>query len=266
VTGLGARPLIRDGHVSLYEEDAAELRDLDETMVGSFPLPCVKWEVPSLISEATMGRCGYTSAFPAQLTIAGTIRSNGLARLASHSTIDREDVEYRGMLLTPAACLNIYPMLAHYGFGESLAVTARATVYRHEERFDGAIRLWEFPVREFVLVGAGAFVVQGLEDAMKAAADMARTLGLRTKSRAASDHFYPSTENEVRQAMQVGLAMKQELVMDTGSHELALASFNFHSGHFSEAFGFDRGRTVVTGCAGFGLHRWRFAISERSNP
>ena len=37
---------------------------------------------------------------------------------------------------------------------------------------------------------------------------------------------------------------------------LALASFNSHGTHFSGPYQFDNGNQIVTGCVGFGLHRW----------
>jgi seryl-tRNA synthetase len=136
-------------------------------------------------------------------------------------------------------------------------VSVLATVYRHEEGgFDGLLRLWEFKVREFVFVGERGFVEDMLERTEIAAGALAQRLRIETDLENASDHFYPTRENAVRQKMQLQSVMKRELVTGVNGRKVSLSSFNFHGTHFSGPYGFDEGDGIVTGCVGFGLHRW----------
>lgn len=263
---MNTRPaaVSKEGHISLYEEDALALEQIDALVRTCVPNRALReWHVSSLIDEDDLARCGYLSAFPTQITVAATVDPSAYERVARDSTVDVSDIQYRRKFLTPAACLNIYPMLARYNGGENLVVTTRATVFRHESCFEELTRLWEFPVREYVFAGDETFVRAGLQEATDAAAQLAARLDIRAHVREASDHFYPTLQNEVRRVMQVQFAMKRELVARLPNQDLALASFNFHRTHFSGPFGFDRANSVVTGCVGFGLHRWLAATCKR---
>lgn len=254
------------GHVCLDEKDAIALDRIDTLTRGCIPDGnFLEWHVPSLIDEEDIARCGYLTAFPGQLTVAATLDPAAHGRVVHDAAVSTGDLQYRRTFLTPAACLNIYPMLARRFTGENVVVTTRATVFRHETDFDGLTRLWEFPVREFVFAGDEAFVAARLREAAGGATRLAARLGIEAGVRAASDHFYPTLENDIRLAMQVRLGMKSELVAQVGGQGVPLASFNFHRTHFSGPCGFDRENTVVTGCAGFGLHRWLAATVKEVN-
>lgn len=252
------------GCSGFYEPDFMALERLDALICEAMSYRRqLAWAIPSLIDETTLQKCGYLSAFPAQLTIAATVANAGWSRLAQGHRLEASDIKYEQRFLSPAACLNVYPLLAAMGPAEQMAVTVRSLVFRRESSYDYLLRSWEFPVREFVFVGSEESVQCDLRIAVEHSVELARELKLETSIEAASDHFYPTLANEVRLAMQRQLELKRELVVEFGGRRLPLASFNYHRTHFSRAFGFDRDNTIVTGCVGFGLHRW-LACTQRS--
>jgi hypothetical protein len=254
----------RDGYACLYEDASRDLAELDASIRNNVgPSDAVEWSVSSLIDEVDLARCGYISGFPDQLTVVANIATDCRGKVVDKNSISVCDLRCSGKHLTPAACLNIYPMLAQRpSFGNG-SITTLATVYRHEPNgFEGLFRLWEFKVREFVFVGTQAFVQSMLEQAKVAAMRLAADRRLNARLVGASDHFYPSRANAVRQKLQLQTAMKHELVTTIRQRDLALSSFNFHGTHFSRAYGFDDRGARVTACAGFGLHRWLGASPE----
>lgn len=253
-----SRRLTRQGYSCLYAAEAEALMRCDALVRG-----CVsgvvpeEWHVSSLIDEDDLVRCGFINAFPSQLTVAAVVSPASFPRVVETRQIADRDLSHRRKHLTPAACLNVYPMLAMLRPEEDCAITTLTSVFRHEEEgFQDLTRMWEFKVREFVFAGDRRFVTDMLERAVEAATDLARRLRLDPRVENASDHFYPSHENTVRQKMQLQLAFKRELLVQAAGQSLALASFNFHGTHFSARYGFDNGNRLVTGCVGFGLHRW----------
>jgi seryl-tRNA synthetase len=252
------RRLARQGYSCLYASETAALARHDalakECITGIVP---EEWHVSSLIDEDDLVRCGFISAFPSQLTVAATVSPGSLPNVVESRRITQRDLTHCRKHLTPAACLNLYPMLGLRRRASNGAVTTLASVFRHEEAgFADLTRLWEFKVREFVFVGERQYVREMLDRAVAGAVDLARRLGLDPRVDLASDHFYPSRENAIRQKLQLQAAYKRELLVRVDGQELALASFTFHDTHFSAPYGFDDGERVVTGCAGFGLQRW----------
>jgi seryl-tRNA synthetase len=252
------RRLTRRGYSCLYASEAKALLRYDalvrECVTRIVP---EEWHVSSLIDEDDLVRCGFISAFPSQLTVAAVVSPASFQGVVEAGQITEQDLSHRRKHLTPAACLNIYPMLGLLRRKENCAITTLTSVFRHEEAgFEDLTRMWEFKVREFVFAGDQRFVTDMLDCAVAAAVDLARRLQLAPRIENASDHFYPNRENTIRQKMQLQLAFKRELVVEVAGRPLALASFNFHGTHFSAPYQFDNGNRIVTGCVGFGLHRW----------
>ena len=259
------RRLQRAGYVCLFDKEAELLAKLDSLARSCITRPYEEWQVSSMIDEADMIKCGYISAFPAQLTVAARIDPASYESVARSRSLSTSDLQYSGKHFAPAACLNIYPMLSQKVPKGPLVVSTLATVYRHEERgFQSLLRLWEFKVREFVFVGERDFVLEMLDRTRTSALALSRRLGIETHVENASDHFYPIRENEVRQKLQLQSQMKRELIAQVEGQSISLSSFNFHGTHFSEPYGFDQEKTIVTGCVGFGLHRWLAACLSKA--
>ncbi len=241
----------------MFADEAVALVKLDGLARGCVSADAIEdWQVSSLIDEDDLVKCGYISAFPSQLTAAATVDHSSHEHVVASHSVTSHDLCHHHKHLTPAACLNIYPMMGLRPTVENRAITTLATVYRYEPQgFHDLIRLWEFKVREFVFAGSRDYVAGMIEDASRAASQLVARLGVEASLVNASDHFYPSHENAVRQQLQMRLALKRELVTRIGGRDVSLASFNLHGVHFSAPYGFDNNNTVVTGCVGFGLHR-----------
>lgn len=259
------RRLTRRGYSCLYASEAEALMRYDALVRG-----CVsgvvpeEWHVSSLIDEDDLVRCGFINAFPNQLTVAAVVSPASFRQVVKTRRITDQDLSHRRKHLTPAACLNIYPMLGMLHPEENCAITTLASVFRYEdEGFEDLTRMWEFKVREFVFAGDRRFVTDMLDSVVMMATELARRLRLAPSVENASDHFYPNHENNIRQKMQFQLALKRELRVQVAGQSLALASFNFHGTHFSAPYAFDGDNRVVTGCVGFGLHRWLAATQDR---
>ncbi len=212
--------------------------------------------VPSLISEQVLKKANYISSFPHQLTIASYIDKN----YSLHS----KKIQNSNLYLTPSACLHIYPMLENKAI-KNCAFTTRAQVYRHEsEDFDGRTRLWNFTVREIVFVGGEDFVKSSLKTFELYVLDFVEKFDLNIKILPATDHFYPTKENIIKEKMQLTNSLKKELICNINGQDISLASFNFHGFHFSKPFNFDSNSSIVSGCIGFGLERWIAALKRKN--
>ena len=212
---------------------------------------------PSLISEQVLIKCNYISSFPQQLTIASYIDET--------VPLKEGKIKNSRMYFTPSACLHIYPMLE----GKTLSncsFTTKAQVYRHEnQNFNGNTRLWNFSVREIVFIGEEQYVKNSLKNFESHILNFSKKHFLETDLVSASDHFYPTKENLIKQKMQLSNSLKKELICKIDGKETALASLNYHGFHFSKPFNFDSNSSIVSGCIGFGLERWVAALKEKNN-
>lgn len=231
-----------------YLKDDTELiKDLEKEIFRFFDEYKVnEWNIPALINKKILEKCGYFSSMPHQLTMVTDIND-----------IDNKGNEY---YLTPAACLHLYPHVKNAKICNEL-ITTGARVYRYENgNFKKEIRMWDFYVRECVAVGDERFVKKFLDDFMEKTLNLARRYELTATIVRASDHFYPSPINIMKQRMQMANNLKNELRVEIDGESIAIASFNYHQFHFSRTFGFDNNNKIVTGCVGFGIDRWIKAI------
>jgi seryl-tRNA synthetase len=249
-------------YASFDADGAAAFEALDESVLALFSDRAVeRYAIPALISGEVLERCGYFHSFPDQIMALGTIAPEHCRAVAETGEAAPEAFAPCGAYLTPAACLHIYPMLGDRPPKAENTITTRARVYRHERQVEPPLtRLWDYTVREFVFVGSADFVQASLETAKGRALALAQHHLSEPALKRATDNFYPTKMNTAKKRLQGGNARKTELVAWLDKGPLAVASFNFHGFHFSGAFGFDAARSVVTGCAGFGLERWVAAM------
>ena len=209
--------------------------------------------IPSIISENVLKKCNYIKSFPQQLTIASYFDIQNQA--------PSKEIKHSNFYFTPAACLHIYPMLQGKNL-KNKVITTRAQVYRHENRFNGNSRLWNFTVREIVFIGNEKFVKESLKNFEICVLKFDENCNLNCDINNASDHFYPSKENRIKQKLQFTNSLKKELLCNVNGEKISLASFNYHGFHFSKPFEFDSHSTIVTGCVGIGLERWLFSLNN----
>ena len=222
-----------------------------------------EWDIPALLEEEILKKCGYFISMPHQLTSVGYINPKDIKNIIDGCEIKNGNILKSHYYLTPAACLHLYPIIGERSLVNEV-VTTKARVYRYEnENFVSGQRLWDFTVREFVAVGETEYVKSFLEDFQQKATSLCSKINLKCDLKISSDLFYPHKLNEMRKKMQRVNKQKVELVVNSRGKELALASFNYHGFHFSKAFDFAKNGTVVTGCVGFGLDRWIDVLKEK---
>lgn len=250
-------------YVTYNEEKTDILNVVDNHYKGlAVELGAVEYHIPALIHKNILEKCGYFSSFPQHLTLASYIQTDYHNNVASSKTVEKEYIGCGDYYLTPAACLHIYPMLEGKTI-DSKIITTRARVYRYENnQFDGLTRLWDFTVREIIFIGNRNYVHNMLEQMKQKTLDMTKNIKLSCNISLATDNFYPTKRNNVKEKIQKSNSMKYELITSINNRETAIASFNYHDTHFSKAFNFHDQGNIVTGCVGYGLERWVSAIEE----
>jgi acyl carrier protein/seryl-tRNA synthetase len=236
----GAAASLRDYFDATVCEWAIELGATEETFPAEIPL-------------ATLGRAGFTTAFPQKLMWAG--------RTGDESAPP------------PAVCYHHYPRVSDGPLegGESV-VTAIGRCYRNE--FDAnsahpAERLAAFTMREIVAVGDAALVEKLRNESMGRTQRWLEELSLQGRIEVASDPFFTS-EARGRMLMQQMLPLKYELRLrvDRDGRSVAAASFNNHEQHFGRAFSIllPSGEFAHSGCVAFGWERWVIAFVNQHGP
>ena len=216
---------------------------------------------PPVMSRMQLERTGYHNNFPQLL--------GGVCCL-QHGDGAPADGDWAGavstsdLVVTPAACYPIYPLVAARGSvpAKGLLFDVSADCFRREpsRQFD---RLQSFRMREFVCVGsaeqASSFRGQWLERAQ----GLADLLCLSYRIDKASDPFFGRT-GQLLALSQVEQSLKYELLIPVYSAErpTACMSFNYHQDHFGETWeihGKD-GELAHTACVAFGIDRLGLAL------
>lgn len=206
--------------------------------------------VPALIARETLERAGYFEAFGEDLG-------------GHFSPRTSQEMTSEVFLLTPALCYYSYAMLANRRLEGPVVLTCAGTCVRREQ--DGApslARLWEFTMREVIVVGTADWVRDERERWIGRVRTLASSIGLEGQMHAAADPFFAG-KAEGRRLMQQIKELKYELSMDVGAAEAAaVASFNLHEGFFGTRFQITMadGSCAQSGCVAFGLERWMLAI------
>ncbi|CAG2156961.1 Amino acid--[acyl-carrier-protein] ligase [Cupriavidus yeoncheonensis] len=168
------------------------------------------------------------------------------------------------VVLTPAACYPVYPVLARRGPlpPEGRVVDVFSYCFRHEPSIEPT-RMQMFRMREYVRLGTPeqilAFRQMWIERGQKLADDLEvpHTLDL------ANDPFFGRGGKLVADN-QRDLKLKFELLIpvNDGAPPTACMSFNYHVDHFSTVWPLRTadGEKAHTGCAAFGIDRLTLAL------
>ncbi|HMG12638.1 MAG TPA: hypothetical protein VK571_05665, partial [Gemmatimonadaceae bacterium] len=233
----------------LMRGPAASLRDYFDATVCAWALELGATEetFPAEIPLATLGRAGFTTAFPQKIVWTGTQGAES-AR-------------------PPAVCYHHYPCVSDATLedGGSI-VTAIGRCYRNEYDANAAQpveRLAAFTMREIIAVGDTALVERLRNELMKRVSLWTKELALDGHIEVANDPFF-TTETRGRMLMQQMLPLKYELRLrvDADGRSVAAASFNNHEQHFGRAFSIllPSGEFAHSGCVAFGWERWVIAF------
>lgn len=194
---------------------------------------------PALLDRSVLERAGYFDAFPDAAT---TVLDGTYA-------------------LQPAACYHCYAELAGTCVDRTVLTVAGRCYRRGEAAFTGMTRLWEFTMREVVLLGSPDWVQAERAAWIERAVQLARGLGLDVATEAATDSFL-GPAGRGRRLIQQLKELKVEITAAAGEERVALASVNLHETFFATRFdlrGAD-GRPAYSACAAFGLERWAAAV------
>ena len=201
---------------------------------------------PVTIPVETLERAEFFDAFP---------------HAASRVTSEAADGVY---CLSPAVCYHAYEWFAGQRIPAPVVLTAVQSCFREADRAAAERpRLWEFTMREVVLIGPPDWVTARCEEWADRIGRFAADLRLNPAVAPATDPFFGAAGRGRRLLQQVK-GLKRELRVMCEGAQVALASFNRHERFFADRFAFDLsgGSPAHSGCIAFGLERWALAILE----
>lgn len=246
--------LTTDGGLIMRGPVASLCEYFDSVVRGwAFDLGAIEEAFPTEIPLATLGRAGFTTAFPEKLVWTG----------------DPGDKSAR----PPAVCYHHYPSVSDSTLdGGASIVTALGRCFRNEYDASSscpAERLGAFTMREIIAVGDAALVEGLRRDLMDRVSTWMKELALDGHVEVATDPFFTS-EARGRLLMQQMLPLKYELRLrvDPDGRSVAAASFNNHQQHFGRAFSIllPSGEHAHSGCVAFGWERWMIAFVNQHGP
>lgn len=250
--------LYTNEYLCLGDDETRQLEELDHRVCNFLErFQPVHITIPAMIDGEILKTCGYFDKSPNQLSAVAVGDRNAYPKIVEDKEIKKDSSVVTNYYLTPAACLQIYPILGRMQPQEPICFTMKSNVFRYEGgEHDGVGHLWNFTVREAVFCGEEPLVRKRLEEMERFILDYASGLCSDVKVVPAFDHFYLGDVSPAMKKFQISNRLKRELVLPMGDKELALGSFNYHGTHFSKTYHFDQGGNIVTGCVGFGMERW----------
>ena len=225
---------------------------------------------PPVIDRKVLEKTDYMDSFP---HLAGTVHSFFGKELDARKLSERihagepwgAEMGITGVTLNPAACYPVYPSFTGTVPKEGKLVTMLNWVYRHEPSPEPT-RMQAFRVREFVRCGTPDQVVEWRDMWLQRGLGLLESLGLQAASDVASDPFF-GKGGKMLAASQKEQKLKFEVLVPVISKDkpTACCSFNFHEGHFGEAFEIQTpdGAVANTACLGFGLERCVMALFQQ---
>ena len=262
VFARGDLELTPDGGL-IMRGPAASLRDyFDGTVRGwALEMGAIEESFPTEIPLATLGRAGFTTAFPQMLVWIGDPGTTNGAHAGEEQ------------VRPPAVCYHHYPRFAESTLsGHGSIATAVGRCYRNEYQAESLYpveRLRRFTMREIIAVGDDELVEKLRNDSMERVSLWMKELALEGVIETATDPFFTS-EARGRKLMQQMLPLKYELRLRVGpdGRSVAASSFNNHEQHFGKAFSISQssGEPAHSGCVAFGWERWVIAFVNQHGP
>ena len=206
----------------------------------SAPHGAVSVDPPFLLSREFLERVEFFSSFPRRAVAAG--RS--------------------GLVLPPATCYRLFQELQDRDLSEPMVATLTGPCFRRERRYDEG-RRHEFTMREVVFLAGEDGVTAIRDELSRDSLSLANELGLEARLLEAEDPFF-AEPGRAKRLLQRLLRLKVELVAPIGGTPLPIASFNLHQDFFGARLGLSlHGVPAWSGCAAWGIERWRLALQER---
>jgi seryl-tRNA synthetase len=168
------------------------------------------------------------------------------------------------IVLTPAACYPIYPVMARRGPlpAEGRTIDVYSYCFRHEPSLDPA-RMQMFRQREYVRLGNPEQVMAFRQMWIDRGSLLVSLLALPVDVDLANDPFFGRGGKIVADS-QRAQALKFELLIPVANADgkTACLSFNYHMDHFGGIWKIacEDGSTAHTACVGFGMERITLAL------
>jgi len=224
--------------------EALELERLRAEIAARFGNHCEEHYVaPPVIAKQTAERAGYSNSFPHLLgSVFGAPNGGG--------------IEETDLVLTPAACHHLYPMMQGKTLTGECHMSVEANCYRGEATSEIG-RLRSFRMYEVVRFGAPESVLKWRDSVFGLAVEWLQELGLHPRVAPASDPFFGRPGVLMAAAQRAGELKWEALVNLSDTVEQSVISANSHREHFSVAFEFKLpgGSTAHSACLAFGLDR-----------
>jgi seryl-tRNA synthetase len=279
---LAAGLLIDTGENGLYGrsqifEDVLERLNVAITHLGADQQPEVL-RFPPAMRRTDFEDSEYLKSFP---NLAGTIHSfcgddfghrrllRALDDAMTGSDDDRDDAwmaqqKPTRVVLTPAACYPIYPVMARRGAlpADGRTVDVLSYCFRHEPSLDPG-RMQMFRQREYVRLGSADQVMAFRQMWIERGSLLVTLLQLPLEVDLANDPFFGRGGKIVADS-QRAQALKFELLIPIADPrgKTACLSFNYHMEHFGAIWKIacEDGAVAHTGCVGFGMERITLAL------
>jgi seryl-tRNA synthetase len=279
---LAAGLLIDTGENGLYGrsqifEDVIERLNAAITQLGKDQQPEVL-RFPPAMRRTDFEDSEYLKSFP---NLAGTVHSfcgddmghhrllRALDEAMADSDDDRSDAwlaqqKPTRIVLTPAACYPIYPVMARRGAlpADGRTIDVLSYCFRHEPSLDPG-RMQMFRQREYVRLGSPEQVMAFRQMWIERGSLLVKLLRLPVEVDLANDPFFGRGGKIVADS-QRAQALKFELLIPIADPrgKTACLSFNYHMDHFGAIWKIacEDGTTAHTGCVGFGMERITLAL------
>jgi seryl-tRNA synthetase len=224
---------------------------------------------PPVMSRRQLEKSGYLTSFPHLVGCVSCLHgSEGDIRAVVDGFEAGHDwtpaLSPADLVLSPAACYPVYPMVASRGHVPKAGLLFDVTCdcFRHEpsQHLD---RLQSFRMREYVCIGTPQQIDDFRERWMKRAQGIVDQLGLAPRIEQANDPLF-GRDGKVVAMPGIEQPLKFELLVPLRSAErpTACVGFNDHRDHFGTTWGIrtERGETAHTGCVAFGIDRLAVAL------
>ncbi len=232
------------------------------------------YRFPTLIPAAHLERAGYFHSFPHSLTFVTHLREDleVIDAFAQQAAVEQHGLN-TGMesfariqaLLSPAVCYHLYFALADKPLPNGrLIATAVGNCFRYEAiNLTSLERMWNFTMREVILVGSKDFVLENRELGRQRMQQVFERIGLAYRVESANDPFFIG-EFRKQAAFQSAFQLKYEIRarLPYKDSTLAVGSYNYHQDFFGRSLNITLpdGSPVHTGCIAFGLERIALAF------
>ncbi|HEF4737610.1 amino acid--[acyl-carrier-protein] ligase [Burkholderia multivorans] len=224
---------------------------------------------PPAMSRLEFERSEYMKSFP---QLAGSVHSFGgnehqhqrLLQCLKRGEDWTENQKPTYVVMTPAACYPIYPVVAREGAlpPDGRIFDVFSYCFRHEPSLDPT-RMQLFRMREYVRIGTPEQILAFRQTWIERGTQMIDSLGLPNAIDLANDPFFGRGGKIVADSQrEQNLKFELLIPIEHDGRQTACLSFNYHMDHFGLLWNIRTATDDVahTGCVGFGLERLTLAL------